>query len=1203
MRALILAASMMAAHSAAASTLLFADDFSDAIGNNINGTPNASVTGVYAKTGANNYNGLVGTFMETGGRASIAAPAASSSGLLYPLIDFATDSDVRNSGSLTISLGDIAPASGQWLAVNILHNLAGGQNIYVNNGAQTTLGILFTASGSTQVFESGSGTGSPLNRTADDVSIVLTNITGLGTASGSFDYEIFSGATSLFSDSHTGNLTNLYVGLESRTGTSSLDSLEIATVPGAEFARLAAYIGEINVAINTYGRTDLIPYRDELQAAYDNQTWDIARIDAEIARKESLFYRVDLETAAEKKYKIKRRIPVEPVESSFPVGFTQAIAGNQQFIAYYDKDKNMCVGYRTLEETSFHKVTLNSKIGWDSHNYITMIVDDEGYIHISGNMHNVQLKYWRSTNPYDASSFQALHSMVGSLEDNTTYPNFLITNSGDLLFHYRYGWSGNGYEVYNIWNPQTRTWSRFLAEPLIDGQGQRNAYMKGPFYEDDGYYHLYWVWRGTPDAATNHDFSYARSADLIHWETATGTPVSRPMVFGESGLKVDPSSATSGNGILNGVQAHVMDSQNRIVLANMKYDELGNSQFYVYRLKPDGIWEEKRVTNWLYRFVFGGGGSLVFEVNMRGMRNLGNGELGLSYTHSKYGNGEIIIDEETLEPVATREYVYPYPEELNEVTITGTYSKKIEAKINRLGNYLMRWEAMGASNDQQPSGTLPPDIMLEVIELEPVTANAGFESPEVTDSLSNPTDAGWTFEADSGVAHNGSGLTSGNDDAPEGAQVAFIRGNGTITQAISDLTPGTTYHIAFSASQRQNAVQAGQTFDVVVDGVVAGSFEPSQASVGYADFTAGFIATETSHTVRFAGTNLRGGDNTAFIDNIHLIIANRPAEFVSDPVRAVAATAGENYSGTLADLAVDSDGDPLAFSKISGPAWLGVSPTGALSGVPGDRATGDNSFVVGVTDGNGATDFATLHILVYSQIQNVVANYRFESPATATFVGNPTGAGWAFSGSGVAANGSAFTSGNANAPDGTQVAYLQGTGSISQILSGLTPGATYEVTFAASQRQNKTGGQPGQTFDARIDGVVTGSFEPSQASAGYADVSFRFTATSSQHTLAFAGTNLNGGDNTAFIDHIRLNQILNPIPPQIHAIEVSTNGQIVLSWHSEVGQSYTILYSTSLAEDSWIPIKTGISGSEPSTTEAVTISAGEPKAFFLIQIE
>src|SRR6185295_4362272 len=86
------------------------------------------------------------------------------------------------------------------------------------------------------------------------------------------------------------------------------------------------------------------------------------------------------------------------------------------------------------------------------------------------------------------------------------------------------------------------------------------------------------------------------------------------------------------------------------------------------------------------------------------------------------------------------------------------------------------------------------------------------------------------------------------------------------------------------------------------------------------------------------------------------------------------------------------------------------------------------------------------------------SNLGFEAPAVAAYQYNPIGAAWTFAGpSGVSANGSGFTSGNPNAPEGVQVAFLQGTGSISQSISGFHAGVSYTVVFAAAQRGNYGG--------------------------------------------------------------------------------------------------------------------------------------------------
>ena len=68
-----------------------------------------------------------------------------------------------------------------------------------------------------------------------------------------------------------------------------------------------------------------------------------------------------------------------------------------------------------------------------------------------------------------------------------------------------------------------------------------------------------------------------------------------------------------------------------------------------------------------------------------------------------------------------------------------------------------------------------------------------------------------------------------------------------------------------------------------------------------------------------------------------------------------------------------------------------------------------------------------------------------------TYANAPGGTPWTFSSlAGVSANGSAFTSGNPNAPEGSQVAFLHEISSVSQSLT--MTAATYVVSFDAAQR-------------------------------------------------------------------------------------------------------------------------------------------------------
>lgn len=156
----------------------------------------------------------------------------------------------------------------------------------------------------------------------------------------------------------------------------------------------------------------------------------------------------------------------------------------------------------------------------------------------------------------------------------------------------------------------------------------------------------------------------------------------------------------------------------------------------------------------------------------------------------------------------------------------------------------------------------------------------------------------------------------------------------------------------------------------------------------------------------------------------------------------------------------------------------------------------------------------------------LVPNAGFENPVIASYLYNPTGASWTFNeGSGLSRNLSAFTFANPAAPEGFQVAFLQGGGaSISTQLEGLTPGAEYRLTFSAAQRA----GYIGQTWNASIDGSVIGSFAPLGTETRYVNYAATFTASSENSLLSFTGTNLNGGDNTVFLDHVRISPVTDP---------------------------------------------------------------------------
>src|SRR5687767_4787221 len=85
--------------------------------------------------------------------------------------------------------------------------------------------------------------------------------------------------------------------------------------------------------------------------------------------------------------RVEKVIDVAPVWAGHPVGFALLTHKDRQFVAFYDDQRRMTVGARKRNEDTWRLVRLPETVGWDSHNYITMTVDDDGYLHLSGNLH------------------------------------------------------------------------------------------------------------------------------------------------------------------------------------------------------------------------------------------------------------------------------------------------------------------------------------------------------------------------------------------------------------------------------------------------------------------------------------------------------------------------------------------------------------------------------------------------------------------------------------------------------------------------------------------------------------------------------------------------------------------------------------------------------------------------------------------------
>ncbi|QTE39614.1 BNR repeat-containing protein [Mucilaginibacter gossypii] len=193
----------------------------------------------------------------------------------------------------------------------------------------------------------------------------------------------------------------------------------------------------------------------------------------------------------------------------------------EQYAAYYNNDQVLVLAKRKSNSTNWQVATTRYKAdAADAHKDISIMVDGAGYLHVAWGHHNQALNYAKSIKP-GSLILSDPQSMTGVGENKVSYPEFYRLRGGDLLFVYRDGGSGNGNLVMNRYSIATQKWVN-IQQNLIDGEGKRNAYWQ-MCIDKKGTIHISWVWRETPDVASNHDMCYARSNDGgLTWEKSTG---------------------------------------------------------------------------------------------------------------------------------------------------------------------------------------------------------------------------------------------------------------------------------------------------------------------------------------------------------------------------------------------------------------------------------------------------------------------------------------------------------------------------------------------------------------------------------------------------------------------------------------------------------------------------------------------------------
>lgn len=127
---------------------------------------------------------------------------------------------------------------------------------------------------------------------------------------------------------------------------------------------------------------------------------------------------------------------------------------------------------------------------------------------------------------------------------------------------------------------------------------------------------------------------------------------------------------------------------------------------------------------------------------------------------------------------------------------------------------------------------------------------------------------------------------------------------------------------------------------------------------------AGGFSGVDSFTYQVSDGTASSGEATISITVIpkEITTTNRPPVFAADPLVVPSGSEGKPYSPATLSVSDPDEGDVISITKLSGPAWLVVSPSGVLTGTPPAGSAGVHRFTLRATDRAGA--FADAELVI-----------------------------------------------------------------------------------------------------------------------------------------------------------------------------------------------------------------------------------------------
>ncbi len=429
----------------------------------------------------------------------------------------------------------------------------------------------------------------------------------------------------------------------------------------------------------------------------------------------------------------------------------------------------------------------------------------------------------------------------------------------------------------------------------------------------------------------------------------------------------------------------------------------------------------------------------------------------------------------------------------------------------------------------------------------PTTSSAVYSGP-ISVSASETVEAiatasGYTTSAVGSAAYT---ISAGGIATP-----TFSPAGGTYSSAqnvtISDATGGTTIHYTTDGTTPTGSspvysgpitVSATETIEAIAS---SGGGSGAQLATN-SDFATTPPMTPGAGTYTYNPTNVSGWtfssgsgvaeygsawNFTAATDGANQVAFLQNTSTITQTISGL--TTGQQYTvsfyledrpGYTSNPIVVSMGGTTLLSTTPGSGWTLYTETFTAS-----SNSAVLSFSTSANSGDNDTGLSDVSVTAPLGANSDFATTPPMTPGAGIYTYDPTNvAGWTFSGptqnassgsygSGVAENGSAW--GFTAPPDGAnQVAFLQGTSTLTQTINGLASGQQYTVSFYLEARPN----YPGDPIVVSVGGTTLLSTTPGSGWTLYTET---FTANASSEVLSFS-TSANGGDYDTGLSDVTL---------------------------------------------------------------------------------